>query len=606
MDYQFRINLRGIIDLLSNHLYSGPEVYLRELLQNGIDAIHARSLLEPGYRGEITIEVNPPRPGNRPTLSFLDNGVGLTEEEIHRFLATIGQSSKNAEFWDRPDDFIGRFGIGLLSCFVVSDEIVAITRSARTPDAPTMEWRGRPDGTYTIKTLPHPIEPGTQVFLTCKPDCEEHFEASRVIEQARHFGGILPMPIRVVAGKNSVVVNEDGVPWKQEFDTEEERREKLLEFGRKTFEIDFIDFIPLHSDVGRVDGLAFVLPFSPSLATKRTHRVYLKNMLLSEKAENILPEWAFFVKCIVNAQDLRPMASRESFYEDDKLSQTRVALGSCLREYLVRMARSQPERLQKLIRLHDLSIKALAVRDAEFYRLFIDHLSFETTMGSMTFGEYRKKNDVVRFVTIRDQFRQIAPVAAAQGIGILNAGYVYEADLMIKLEQVFPQLKTELVDPNSLTQKFGELSEEEAKGVESFLKMASQVLMPFKCAAEVKKFKPRELPALYTVNPEADFRRSIDQTREVTTSVWGDVIGNLVDAGLANEYARLCFNHQNPLIRKLIAIRDRELLRRSIEMLYVQGLLMGHRPLDSKEMKLLNTGLLGLIEWGLERTETGE
>src|SRR5688572_5020133 len=129
MDYQFRINLRGIIDLLSNHLYSGPEVYLRELLQNGIDAIHARSMLEPGYRGEITIEVNPPRPGSRPTLSFLDNGVGLTEEEIHRFLATIGQSSKNSEFWDRPDDFIGRFGIGLLSCFVVSDEIVVITRS---------------------------------------------------------------------------------------------------------------------------------------------------------------------------------------------------------------------------------------------------------------------------------------------------------------------------------------------------------------------------------------------------------------------------------------------------------------------------------------------
>ena len=88
-----------------------------------------------------------------------------------------------------------------------------------------------------------------------------------------------------------------------------------------------------------MDGVAFVLPFSPSLATKRTHRVYLKNMLLSEKAENLVPDWAFFVKCVVNANDLRPTASRESFYEDDKLEAAREALGRCLREYLVNLSK---------------------------------------------------------------------------------------------------------------------------------------------------------------------------------------------------------------------------------------------------------------------------
>ena len=102
------------------------------------------------------------------------------------------------------------------------------------------------------------------------------------------------------------------------------------------------------------------MPASPSLATKRTHRVYLKHMLLSETAENLVPEWAFFVKCVVNANDLRPTASRESFYEDEKLAATRQALGNCLRDYLVKMARRSPERLRRLIALHHLSIKALA------------------------------------------------------------------------------------------------------------------------------------------------------------------------------------------------------------------------------------------------------
>ena len=104
-----------------------------------------------------------------------------------------------------------------------------------------------------------------------------------------------------------------------------------MEYGRNTFGTTFFDAIPLHSDAGKVDGIAFVLPYSPSLAHKRTHRVYLKNMLLSESAEGLLPDWAFFVKCVVNAQGLRPTASREEFYEDDALVAAREKLGDCLR-----------------------------------------------------------------------------------------------------------------------------------------------------------------------------------------------------------------------------------------------------------------------------------
>src|SRR5262249_37665323 len=157
-----------------------------------------------------------------------------------------------------------------------------------------------------------------------------------------------------------------------------------LDYGRRVFGTDFFDAIPLRAAVGGVDGVAFVLPFSPSLAARRTHRVYLKNMLLSETAENLLPDWAFFVKCVVNADGLRPTASRESFYEDDALAAPRDQLGACLRDFLVGLARGEPERLQKLIALHYLSIKALAVQDDDFYRLFIDWLPFETSLGEMT------------------------------------------------------------------------------------------------------------------------------------------------------------------------------------------------------------------------------
>ena len=126
------------------------------------------------------------------------------------------------------------------------------------------------------------------------------------------------------------------------------------------------------------------------------------------------------------------MASRESFYEDDSLARTREALGRCLRDYLVNLARRDPRRLQQFIGLHALSIKALAAKDDAFYELFIDWLPFETTLGDMTLGEYRKNHEVVRWLPNHDQFRQIARVAGAQGLCVINGGYVYDADLLAK------------------------------------------------------------------------------------------------------------------------------------------------------------------------------
>src|ERR1700677_867174 len=81
VNHKFQVHLRGIIELLSKHLYSGPHVYLRELLQNGVDAIRARVGLDPAHEGEITLEILGHGKKGQPTLLFTDNGIGLTEAE---------------------------------------------------------------------------------------------------------------------------------------------------------------------------------------------------------------------------------------------------------------------------------------------------------------------------------------------------------------------------------------------------------------------------------------------------------------------------------------------------------------------------------------------
>jgi molecular chaperone HtpG len=597
LEHKFQINLRGVIDILSHHLYSGPEVYVRELLQNATDAIQARRKLEPNHAGDTHIEIHQPA-GKPPSLVISENGIGLTPEEVHTFLSTIGLSSKRAAEGDRPTDFIGQFGIGILSCFVVSDSIVVYSRSARG-ETSAVEWRAKPDGTYTLKELDRDMSPGTQVWLTAKPGCEEHFAPDRVRELCRHYGGLLPYPIRVTAGKSTDVVNDRGAPWRRKYASERERHRALVQFGRDTFDTDFLDAIALRSTVGDVDGVAYVLPYTASLAGKRTHRVYLKNMLLSETAENLLPDWAFFVKAVVNANDLRPTASRESFYEDDKLAAARDALGDCLRQYLVELGENDPRKLDRLLALHALAIKALATQDDDFYRMVIDWLPFETSQGEMTFGEFRKSNEVVRYVPTVDQFRQVARVAQAHGIAVINAGYTYDAELLARAEDLL-DLPVEKLDPGSLSHSFDELTRAEQEQAAAFLAAAEAVLGPFKCEPEIKKYKPRELPALYTTTGEGRFFRSLEQSKEIANPLWSGVLDNLSKKDRPpTRFAQLCFNLENPLVRRLTTVRDRAVLHRSIQMLYLQSLLLGHHPLSGKEMQLLNDGLLALIEWGI-------
>ena len=595
VDHRFQINLRGVIDLLSHHLYSSPGVYVRELLQNATDAIRARQLLEPGHTGTVRLELIEKQDGGPPTLLFSDDGVGLTEEEIHRFLATIGESSKREALAERRNDFIGQFGIGLLSCFMVCDELLVVTRSVKG-DGRTMEWRGRHDGTYSVRASEHPLEhPGTQVFLVARQDTAELFTVERVRQLALHYGGLLPFPILLTAEGCTGRLNTEGAPWRRKYESASDRREALLAYGRDVFGSDFIDCIPLKSTSGDVEGVAFVLPFSPHYNAKQKHRVYLKNMLLSESAENLLPDWAFFVKCVVNANDLRPTASRESFYENDTLAKARESLGQALRRYLTELAKDDPRALQRLISLHGLSVKALALDDDDFYRLVIGWLPFETSLGMMTLVDHRKQSPTVRYVSSLDDFRQVARVAAAQGLCVVNAAYTYDTDLLEKLPRVFPDAQVEPFSAGELPQSFEELTLDEREAVFPLIKAAELALQPFRCDVVVKKFRPKEVPTLYSSDAEGAFRRDAERAREESDDLYSSMMDSVLSGAPGSDRPLLTFNFLNPVVRKLAGVTDRALMKVSVEMLYVQALLLGHRPLSAKEMALLNQGLLGLI-----------
>lgn len=151
-----------------------------------------------------------------------------TESEIHEFLATIGQSSKRG----LQKDFIGQFGVGLLSCFIVSDEVVVVTRSVKVKTQPAFEWRGKQDGTYSIKTLGSDLPFGTQVYLLCN--------------LVNKFGGLLPVPLRFLEGESTELLNPEPAPWNRTYKSKAQERNTFLDFGKKLFETSFLDAIPVN------------------------------------------------------------------------------------------------------------------------------------------------------------------------------------------------------------------------------------------------------------------------------------------------------------------------------------------------------------------------
>ncbi|MFI6290233.1 HSP90 family protein [Nonomuraea sp. NPDC050790] len=585
MENAFQVDLRGVVDLLSRHLYSSPRVYVRELLQNAADAITARRTGDQDAPAAVTIEVADGR------IEVSDSGIGLTEDEVHLLLATIGRSSKRDELGFARHEFLGQFGIGLLSGFLVADEIRVETRSVT--GAPTVVWTGRSDGRYSVEPAgSERAEPGTTVTLAVRADAADWVTERTVTELATLYGSLLPIEVTVNGRRTTV----DGPPWQASHDTPADRRAALLAYGRELFGFTPFDVLDLNVPEAGLTGAAFILPNQANPAVKGAHRVYLKRMLLTEHAEGLLPGWAFFARCVVDAGELRPTASREALYEDDLLEHVREELGAQLRAWLVRLAETDPDGLRAFLRLHHLGVKALALHDDDMLRLVDRWLEYETSSGPMTLAQFRALHPHGRYTASVDEFRQLAGVSGAQGVGLLNGGYVYDGDILRGLSRIDPEARLEPLDPAELATHLAPVDPAAELAARPFLNAAARALDPLGCEVVLRDFDPASLSALYLTSRAAEHHAQLREAKDGADELWADVLGAM-ERSLAADRPRLVLNHRNPLVRKVLSLSDMNLAGTAVEALYGMALLHGHHPLRPADSAALNRSFLGLLDW---------
>lgn len=568
----FQVNLKGMIALLSEHIYSNPNTFVRELLQNCVDAITALRNIDENYAGHIDVFLNEDR-----SVIFKDNGIGLKEEEVYRFLTVIGESSKR----DTPDadDFIGRFGIGLLSCFVVTNEITVESRSAM--GGQPVCWRGKVDGTYRLTATDEDRPVGSQVVLRPKADWMHLFEYETFKKILVGYGEVLPYPVYLHYKDEEELVNTPSPVWLNPKAT----RKELLDCGAKIFQSSALDVFRVRTESGRVEGVLYVLPFRTQFSVRNSHKIYLKRMLLSEDDCNLLPPWAFFIRCLLNADGLLSTASRESLVSNDMLKDARKEIGVAIKDYLRELVQTNRSMFYKILDVHHFHIKAIASEDNELLRLFMDYLPFETNKGLRSFGSIRSASSVIYYTRNLEDFRQVRRIAGAQGQLVVNAAYTFDETLLKKYARLNAEPVLEEISPSRLLEQFGEVKS--TKEMRAFETKANDLLKRFGCVCRLKHFTPADIPVIYVAEEK-------ETTVKSANNPLAEVLGCVAPARQIPP--TLTFNADNELVKTLLQIQgDNRLFGHVVHILYVQSLLQGKYPVNSEEMELFNRSLSELM-----------
>lgn len=584
--YNFKVDLKGIIRLLSDNLYSSDHVFLRELLQNAVDAIAARKKADAEFK-ESRITVTYRRNKSGAQLTFADNGIGLNQEEIHTFLSVIGQSSKRSE--TVRNSFIGQFGIGLLSCFLVTNEIKVITRSVTEEKG--YQWVGKSDGSYVVTELKKQVDAGTQIHLRLTGSKADTFSEQEIVNDLSEYGFLIKTPVYFDGEEQKKVVNSNYIPWRQPFSMADD----IMNFGEEIFGESFFDVVPLVGD--GIRGYAYISTRQTNAGAMAGHKIFLKNMFVTQDGKDLIPKWAFFTKCIIDLENVTPTASREGFTKDGKLMRARNQIEKCIFDYFISLSQIDVRKLKQITRIHNVAIKSLVVENEQIFKLFFPFLTFPTNQGELTGFQIvnASKKVSVHYCADVDDFRRVCPLLEGTDSLLVNGGYIYDTSILQKLPQYYKNVKVEAFEERSYDKLLAEPPREIKRELEHFLAYAENALMPYQCGVSLKCFSPAALQALYIPGEDSFFAETMDES-SLSGFFEGFDFGETQEMGGGN---RLYLNGNNSFVRGLGRIQNEEAAGTIMQVIYIQALLAGRYTLDAKKMDLMNKSLQKLMEYAI-------
>ncbi|MCK4743244.1 MAG: molecular chaperone HtpG [Sulfuriflexus sp.] len=370
---EFQTEVRQLLQLMINSLYSNKEIFLRELVSNGSDAcdklrfesLSDDALMEDDSEMAITVEFDK----DARTITIADNGIGMNRQEVIDNIGTIAKSGTKQFFealsGDQASDanLIGQFGVGFYSSFIIADKVVVETRRAGTTAEHGVRWESAGEGDFSLETIDKESR-GTTITLHVREDSDEFLDGHRLRHIIRTYSDHISLPIKMWSepmpsmdedGKEKDIpapelemVNSASALWARSKSdiSDEEYNEFYKHVGH-----DFQD--PLCHVHSRVEGsIEYTsLLYVPSKApfdlwdrnSKHGIKLYVRRVFIMDDAEQLMPQYLRFVRGVVDSADLPLNVSREILQHNKAIDSMRSGSVKKVLGMLEGIAKNDPE-----------------------------------------------------------------------------------------------------------------------------------------------------------------------------------------------------------------------------------------------------------------------
>lgn len=596
------VQTENIFPIIKKFLYSDHEIFLRELVANAVDA--SSKLLTLANRGEVPGKVDNPRiqiiaDPEAQTLTIKDQGIGMTEEEVMKYLNQVAFSSAK-EFLEQYQDeasIIGHFGLGFYSAFMVAKKVEVRTLSYKE-GAKAVQWSCEGDPEYTLEDI-EKTDRGTEVILYLNEEDDEFAQEARIQGLLDKYCKFLPIEIQFGTREEQIelpkeneedeptyetktvpnIINNPAPAWKKQ--PNELSEEDYKAFYNELYPTSEPPLFWVHLNIDYPFDLTGILYF-PKLGNqmevqRNKIQLYANQVYVTDEVKEIVPEFLTLLHGVIDSPDIPLNVSRSYLQSDRNVKKITDYITKKVADKLHEIFRKERQTFEDKWENMNIFIKYGYISEDKFAKKASKFMLLQNTEGKLsTLEEYKElvkeqqtdKNGQLIYLYANQVEAQDAYIQTAKqaGYDVLQFDSVIDTHFIQKLEQELENTRFVRVDSDSvdkLIQKDEEqesiLNEEQSKEVEEIFRTAvsnSQVNI------QLEALSPDSFPLMIT-RPE--FMRRMQEM-------------SMLQGGNNNmpEFFNLVVNSNHPLISSILESKDADKAKQLYQLAQLQqGMLKG-------------------------------
>lgn len=609
------VQTENIFPIIKKFLYSDHEIFLRELVSNAVDATSKlKALHKMGeFSGELgTLRVQVKLDAKNKTLTISDNGIGMTREEVEKYLNQVAFSGAEEfvkKYEGKADDagIIGHFGLGFYSAFMVASKVEVVTRSFT--DAPAVKWSCDGSPEYSIEDAERAVR-GTDIILHIDKDSKEFLEENRISGILDKYCKFLPVEIQFGTKKEWIddpngekddkgntkqiekevdnIINNPSPAWtKKPADLEDK---DYKDFYRELYPMTFEEpLFHIHLNVDypfKLTGILYFPKLKNNLQLQRNKiQLYSNQVFITDSVENIVPEFLTLLHGVIDSPDIPLNVSRSYLQEDGNVKKISAHITKKVADKLSGMFKKDREDFEKKWDDIKVFIEYGMLTDEKFFEKMQPALLFKNTEGAYkSIEEYRefikekqtdKNNKLVHLYTT-DAEAQHAYIESAkkQGYDVLVLDSPLTSHFVQQLEMKLENVSFVRVDADTIDKLIekenaieSHLTEDEKNALTPvFEKIAGKEKYTVQYAAMHEEDEPVRI-----TRPE--FMRRMKEQQEMGG-------GGMFAMGNFPEMYNLVINSNHKLISRILAETDdskkESLVNQAVDLARLaQGMLKG-------------------------------